>query len=436
MPPGKMNAFMRIADWARRLSPSLAEGGATVPDPGLTKSWLSTVPEARAFLLGAAYLRAPRKMLIVCATYERALAWQAKLELAGVSRERIHQLPGGSSSLFEDGAHEQISESDRLGALRSLVDDDPGIVIASPQAVLERTLSRETLLETNLEVKAGEELDLRDFSKKLQSLGYERQEPVRLPGQFSVRGGILDVFPVGYDAPLRIELFGDEVESVRAFDPATQRSTGPVPALRLSPSRETLYSGFHEDLPDELRGYAEREATTLEPAVAEKLIETISEDADRLAQRTYFDRLDLYRPYLHPDAGCAIDLLPEDGLVVLDEPLELEAIANRAESELESALKSRAARGETLAYAVGDFMFSVEKLACCGGLALTAMNGLPDWFSAQESAELETSSLEPYRGRPDAFAETMKTWIARGLTIVFGTDQPNRSRTVLAGLEI
>ncbi len=427
---------MRLSDWAERLAPALRGAGATLPDRSEPAAWFGLVPEARAFVLAGQIRDAGRKTLILTGTYDKALAWQAKLELAGIPKGCIHQLPGGSSSLFEDGSHEQISASDRLGSLRALAGDGADIVIASPQAALERTLPRETLLESFLEVTVGQELDIPKFARTLTNLGYERQEPVRLPGGFSVRGGILDVFPTGYDSPLRIELFGDEIESIRAFDPNTQRSTGPVPALRLAPSRETLYAHMDPALPDEIRGYAEREATTLEPDHAEKLLEAVAEDADRLAERAYFDRLDLYRPYLHPDSGCAIDLLPEDGLLVLDEPLELEAIALRAETELESALKSRAARGEILASAVGDYTFSADKLGGHGGLALSSMNALPEWFSPRTTAELDTSSLEPYRGRPDAFAETLKNWLARGLTVVFGTDQPNRARTVLKGLEV
>ena len=427
---------MRVSDWAERMAPALKAAGATLPDPGESAAWLSVVPEARAFVLASQLAKAGRKTLILTGTYEKALAWQAKLEMAGVAKGCVHQLPGGSSSLFEDGSHEPIAASDRLGSLRALAGEGADIVIASPQAALERTLPRETLLESFTEVKVGQELAPQRFARTLTNLGYDRHEPVRLPGGFSIRGGIVDVWPTGADAPVRIELFGDEVESVRAFDPNTQRSVGPVPGLNLAPSRETLYTHMDPALPEEIRGYAEREASTLDEGLATKLVEVVSEDADALAQKSYFDRLDLYRPYLHPDSGCALDLLPEDGLLVLDEPLELESIAHRAETELESALKSRAARGEILASAVGDYTFSAEKMGSHGALALTSMDALPDWFGRHESHDLDTSSLQPYRGRPDAFADTLRNWLARGVTVVFGTDQPNRARKVLEGLDI
>src|ERR1044072_2539280 len=126
---------MRIADWARRLAftPHLSQPLA------LEKSceWQSVAPEARAFLFAAAYQLNPRKTLIVTANYERALAWHAKLSLAGVPQDLICDLPGGMSSLFEDSAPEHIALSDRLGALRALTEDRPWVILTTPQAALE-----------------------------------------------------------------------------------------------------------------------------------------------------------------------------------------------------------------------------------------------------------------------------------------------------------
>src|SRR5437762_4858500 len=118
---------MRIADWARRvaLSPYLSSPLALES----SCEWQSVAPEARAFLLAGAYQRHPRKTLIVTANYERALAWHAKLVLAGVPQDLICDLPSGTSALFEDSTPEHIALSDRLGALRALTEDKPWVVL-------------------------------------------------------------------------------------------------------------------------------------------------------------------------------------------------------------------------------------------------------------------------------------------------------------------
>jgi transcription-repair coupling factor (superfamily II helicase) len=429
---------MRVADWARLIaySESFQE-----PFDRLSESvvWNSAPSEARAVFVGASYLRNPRKMLIVTASYDRALAWQAKLELSGVPHGDIHQLPSGNSALFEDATPEQIALSDRLGALRSLAEAGPKIVIASPQAALERTIPSDLLLESFITIRSGETHDQDDVVDTLKRLGYELQEPVRLPGGYSKRGGIIDVWPSGYEQPIRIEWFDTEVESVRSFDAGSQRSTGIVPALQLAPSREVLFCGDENEIRDTILYQLEREVGGVEDEeAAARLEELVSADAEHFAARQFFDRMELYRPLLFPDSGCAIDLLNGQGdTLILDEPLELEAIGNRAEEELGQALAARAARGEILHATANDFFLPVEHLDSCPvKWILSAMNDKPNWLDVRSEFELGGASLEPYRGRADALAQTMKTWREQNLTVVFTTDQPNRAKSVLSQIDL
>lgn len=425
---------MRTADWALRLAD--LEGLATPLALDGPAAWHSVAYEARPVLLAAAWRKRPRKTLIVTANYERALAWQAKLELCGIPHDAICQLPSGTSALFEDAAPEHIALSDRLGALRALAEDGPKIVLAAPQAALERTLPKDILQESIIEVKSGEEIDVDRLIQRLVALGYEPTDPVRIPGQYSRRGGILDVFPTGSDLPVRLELFGDEVESVRQFDPNTQRSVGKTAALRLVPSRETMYLG-ESDFREMLLSSVEREAAVLEPDAAARLEELVAMDSDALAEKVYFDRLDLYRPLLHPDSGCAVDLLDDNDLLVLDEPLELETIAARAEEELAQALDARAKRGEILHSTANDFQLPVEHLASHGCLlALTGMNAMPEWVENLRDVDLQAISMEPYRGRAEALALTLRNYLKEDFTVVMTTDQPNRAKNVLGGADI
>ena len=118
-------------------------------------TWAACAPEARAPLFAAAYLRDPKKTLVVTPNYDRALAWQAKLVICGVPQDRIRHLPSGSSTLFDDSPPEHVALSDRLGALRALVEDEPVIVLATAQSALERTLPPDQLRDSDLEFRFG-----------------------------------------------------------------------------------------------------------------------------------------------------------------------------------------------------------------------------------------------------------------------------------------
>lgn len=427
---------MRTADWVRQLAELPGLDSIT---GGLSQSseWRTIAYEARPVLIASAYLQEPRKILVVTANYERALAWQAKLQICGVPPEHICQLPSGQSQLFEDAQPEHIALSDRLGSLRNLAVPGPMIVVSSPGAALERTLPKDVLLDSFIEIKPGDTINPEKLVRQFVNLGYEHQEPVRLPGQFSQRGGIIDVYATGRDLPVRIELFGDEVESIRRFDPNTQRSVGKLNRLEISPSRETIYTGTKGEYRDLILGTLSREETTVSDEAALRLHEMVTSDADALDQLVYFDRLDLYRPIVHPDSGCAIDLLDENDLLVLDEPLELETIVTRAENELSVALDARADRGEILRSPAIDFILPPEHLASHPQtVALSSMNAFPDFLDLPRKREINALSLEPYRGRSEALALTLRNYQKEGFTVVFTSDQPNRAKSVLSQAEI
>lgn len=432
-PTGKLDS-MRVAEWARRLNEILPEPFEPIRGH---HTWNSLAPEARAVFVASAYLTNRTKTLLVVAGHDRALAWQARLELCGVPHGEIHQLPSGSSALFEDSEPEHTAISDRLGALKALAEPGPKIVIATPQSLLERTLPADTLLESFITLSAGQVIEPEKIVDTLKALGYELQEPVRQPGSYSQRGGIVDIWPSGYEQPVRIEWFDTDIESIRSFDSNTQRSTGSIPALSLAPSREVLFTGYEADVVELIHQSLEREESQLEDEAAENLRELVESDSRHLSECSYFDRFELYRPLLFPDSGCALNYLGNEDLLILDEPLELETIANRTEEELGQALDTRFKRGEVLHCTANDFFVSVEATDNPENLLiLSSMNDLPGWITPGAVEDIGSASLEPYRGRADALTQSIKTWLEQDFTLLFCTDQPNRTKTVLSQIEV
>lgn len=422
---------MRLGDWVQRFS-KLEEVMPLFESLERSCEWQSICPEARPLFVASSYRKKRRKILIATASYERCLIWESKLRLAGVSETDLYQLPSGTSSLFEDAAPEFAALSDRIGALKALIGEEPAIIIGAASAILERTIPRDILEEVFITLKVGETLDQDAFIARLTALGYEPSEPVRLPGQFSRRGGIVDVYVSGHELPVRLELFDTEIESIRTFDPVSQRSLGKLPALSIAPSRETVFTGDPASIATMIQATVEREASLLGGEPGARLEESIRQDLESLAHSQFFDRLDLYRPFLHPDSGCAMDLLGEDGLLVLDEPLELEARVSRTEEELSDALKQRHARGEILEATVNDYVLPAEHFSNHRQtVSMSTMNALPDWLSLPDRQEVGATSMEPYRGRGDALMASLKNWLDQGFSLVCATDQPNRSSSVL-----
>jgi transcription-repair coupling factor (superfamily II helicase) len=114
----------------------------------------------------------------------------------------------------------------------------PPVIVACSLSLMSKSVSKKDFSSICFEVKKGDRVRQSDLLEKLQSIGYERDEIIEIPGTFGKRGGIVDVFPAGREIPLRVEFFGDEIDSIREYDPRTQRSTEQISSSSIAPARE------------------------------------------------------------------------------------------------------------------------------------------------------------------------------------------------------
>jgi transcription-repair coupling factor (superfamily II helicase) len=333
-----------------------------------------------------------------------------------------------------DSPPEAVAASDRIGALERLAAGE-AVVVATAESALERLLPVEALLASRIELRAGPCEAPGAVLERLLRIGYEAHDPVRLPGQACARGGLLDVFPVGADRPVRAEWFGDEVEGLREFDPMTQRSLGPVSSASFVAARETLIPAERAMALELAERALEREASRLGPEAA-TLRRLVGADLEAIRAGRPFDRLDLYRPWLYPDSGCVLDVLTDSGLAVLDEPFELHAAAEKAEGELADALAARAARGETLSAHASDFVAPPERLGEGPLVALNASDASPSWCAPGALHDLGAKPLTAYRAQGAALARAVQGWRDSDLLVAVATDQPTRATAMLAQVGI
>ncbi len=193
------------------------------------------LPEgARAALIAG--LARERPLLVIAPDQDgvRALAGDLE-ELGGDERPVIKNPP---LDLFEEGGPSELEPGAAVGArlrvLRALAAAPAPVVLTSVSALLQRLPGPEAVGAGALVLAPGGELDPADLARRLVDRGYRRVALVEAPGEFAVRGGIFDLFPLGAERPVRVELFGDTIDSLRAFEPESQRSLGELPRLALS----------------------------------------------------------------------------------------------------------------------------------------------------------------------------------------------------------
>ncbi len=211
---------------------------------GVTQVW--GVPEGFDALLLAARLAEHDGPLLHVARDDAGLARLADLLDYVSPHTEILRFPAWDCLPYDRVSPNPVIVSERVATLARLVEkpaaDAPRrIVLTTVNALVQRVPPRRTFEGTSLAVKVGESLDSAFLSELLVANGYHRVDTVMEPGEFATRGGIFDVYPSGETEPVRLDLFGDEVDNIRGFDPTTQRSTGKLREFVLRPVAELSF---------------------------------------------------------------------------------------------------------------------------------------------------------------------------------------------------
>jgi len=283
---------------------------------------LGLMRAARAPLTAALAGDLDRPLLVVTGTVARAQKLVQALQDWSDGATLIQRFPEPLTLFYDRAPWTDEIIIGRLRTLRALSalhrQDQRArslVVVASARALMQRTLPLHQYRLSIREVALGQLLDLDRTLRRWTGLGYEPVSVVEAPGQFSHRGGIVDIFPPADNLPVRIELWGNQVDSIRRFDPATQRSQERVETVTITPAREAL--------PRHGPRVAERVAEMLERDLPEDLSEELDEHHRGLDQAAPFPGLEFYLPMFYSRPATLLDYLPSEGLLVVDDRWEL-----------------------------------------------------------------------------------------------------------------
>ena len=306
---GLLSAFRSLPPY-RALRRDVRDG---MPPPPL-----GLLRAARPPLLAALVDDLRRPTLVIAGTVERAKSLAHSLRDWYPAPERVLRFPEPLALFYERAPWSAETIAARLQVLAALHDPPAGglIVVASARALMQRTLPPRQFRVSADVLRVGQIITRERTLARWAGMGYEPVTVVESPGQFSHRGGILDIFPPADDRPVRVELFGDQIESLRRFDPATQRSQARVERVVITPAREALprhgprvaarvAAGLSADLPADLRAMLESHHRDLQAGLP-------------------FSGIEFYLPYFYTTPATLLDYLPAGGLAVVDDWEELE----------------------------------------------------------------------------------------------------------------
>ncbi len=293
---------------------------------------------ARAYSIAALHCELGVPVMVVTAQPEKARRLHEQLRAwcpPGVSPLRLPEL-----DFMPYDSHRLSSLSrqtlERVRTLSALALDpggeSPPLVVASALAIMSKTIPRSDFAGACRILEQGMTVDPMDLLSRWQSTGYEMEDSVETPGQMSRRGGILDVFPPTSQLPVRLEFFGNQIDSMRRFDPESQRSSGMISSLIVTPVRECLPGS----------GGSWLSSLSVE-GCNDELRQRFEADYLRLRDGEWFPGADFYTPLFN--TGSVLDYLAEDTLLILDEPEGIELVVGRLSEESEQLRTGKIERG-------------------------------------------------------------------------------------------
>lgn len=374
---------------------------------------------ARPYLMACLYHQLGLPMLVITARSEKARQLHEEIPLWLGSDAPIRLFPEPDALPYERLSSDSYTVQQRLRALSELsAGDKPRLVIASAYAVVRRTVPADSFASSCHILRKGSKVDLERMLGEWMELGYEMENTVDLPGTMSRRGGIIDIYPPNSDLPARLELFGDEVESIRLFDPATQRSTELVPQVAIIPAREMV-------LPFTEAGniLGRLDLSTLNGEAREK----VEEEMARLASAQWFDGLDFYASLVND--GAFLDYFPEQTLVVLDQPGLIETAVTELDSQAIELSRAQSERGELPGNFPVPYFTWAEMASRLDRFDQRLV--LEQWGDGSQSYLMSFGSAPSYSGHVPAFLEETKDMIKHKRRIVIVSQQATRLSELL-----
>ena len=376
---------------------------------------------AKAIAVAHFHEHTGRPLLVVVPTAEEAEALLGDLEVC-LAEEQVAFFAETEVLPYDHRSPHVGISGERILALDSLRSRRPLVTITTARAIAGRIVGPETFDRFKLPLAVGQELDRDSLSASLLARGFHPERLVEEIGTYAVRGGIVDLFPFGGRHPVRVELFGDEIESIRSFDPSSQRTVDSLSRIEILPARELLLD------PETVAAARTRGDLPFE------------EDS-----QPFVDGVEFFLPRFHPETASVLDYFSREGLVVLDEPGRLEDRVAETREAAGLAWDDLAGRGHDVPPPTELFL-DPEELAgrldsrTCLRLSLFREAGsgpLRAGDGAAEPARIQINSQETFRGNFSVLRERLRSLLDEGNTIHLLCDnagQQNRLEEMLEDL--
>lgn len=327
--------------------------------------------------------------------------------------------PAKDLLFYNADIHGNLITRERMQVLRHLIEEKSGVVVTTIDGLMDHLLPLSMVESQILTVRQGEVIDIEEWKQRLVSLGYERMAQVDGMGQFSIRGGIVDIFPLTEELPVRIELWGDEVDSIRSFDPESQRSVEQLEEVVLYPATEIVLTPEQvemglERITKSEKSYEKTLREQFQTEEAHRIRSIIEEFKENLKDGMATGSLDSYLTYFCQDTVSFAEYFPaEETAVFLDEPIRLKERGEAVETEFRESMMNRLEKGYLLPEQT-SLLYSIrETLAKLETPHTVCVTGLEQKLPGQEIKNrysIQTRNINSYQNSFEMLIGDLKRW--------------------------
>lgn len=327
--------------------------------------------------------------------------------------------PAKDIIFYSADIHGRAIVRERLRIIKRIIEKQDTTIIISLDGGMDRLLPLQHIRERIISVDMNSEIKLQDFGATLTRLGYERQAQVESPGDFAIRGGIIDIFPLTEEVPYRIELWGDEIDSIRTFDAGSQRSIEQVdrlviyPAAEIIPDEKRLAAGLRK-IEDEEKQYIKILTNQNKTEEAARIRNIIAEFKDNLEVFHGSVGLESYINYFYDNTMSFYEYFDnEDTIFFLDEPGRLAEKGEAVESEFREGMIGRIEKGYILPgqmNVVYGYKDVLNILAGKNTLLISTMEPRNIYINAKKRYDFTVQSIASYHKNFDVLVKDLEYW--------------------------
>ena len=377
--------------------------------------------------------------IIIVPDENKARQW---VEASHFFGEKVQYIPAKDPLFYTADVHGNAIARDRMLAIKKIVDDKCGTFVMTIDAVMDQVVPLSDIKNHKMTFKMGEILEEATIAEEFVARGYEKAPFVEAPGEFAVRGGIIDIFPYTQESPYRIELWGDEIDSIRSFDKESQRSIEEVDALTIYPASEIILNqpriehglrNMEEDY-EKLSQKFKKEKKYDQETRLRKEMDRVREE---LRELHMLIGVEGYLPYFYENTECILDYFPEESMIYMDEPKHIRERADAFYLEFSESMKSRLEGGYLLpkqANTVTDYesiLYQIEKhKMLCYSILSAEIND----FRVARTLFMDTKSIQSYNNSFEQLVKDLTKYQSKDYRIVVASPSVTRAKRLSSDL--